>query len=371
MRDDRFISAVPAPAAYRMAIITLDAHAAGPAARILPRLTKDFPGLEITLHAAAEWSENPAALERARKAVNAAHLVVANLLFIEEHVQAILPELTAARDRVDAFVGVIADPAIVRLTKMGDLDMSKPASGLMGLLKKLRGSKGPSPASGKSQMTMLRRLPKILRFLPGKAQDLRAWFLSMQYWLGGSDDNLEQMIRFLIGKYGKATFGKVAEAKAPIDYPDVGLYHPSLKNRITTDLRDLPRPAGATTTVGLLMLRSYVLASDTAHYDAVIAAFEARGIAVVPGFAGGLDGRPAIDAYMKAGHGATVDCLVSLTGCTGGPRCALCCGPSAGIPDAGPMGQIGRWAWPGGDHHADRPAGNRRGHEPDGFCRSP
>jgi magnesium chelatase subunit H len=27
-------------------------------------------------------------------------------------------------------------------------------------------------------MKMLRRLPKILRFLPGKAQDLRAWFLT-------------------------------------------------------------------------------------------------------------------------------------------------------------------------------------------------
>jgi magnesium chelatase subunit H len=73
--------------------------------------------------------------------------------------------------------------------------------------------------------------------------------------------------------------------------------------------------------VGLLMLRSYVLASDTAHYDAVIAAFEARGIAVVPGFAGGLDGRPAMDAYMKGPNGPTVDCLVSLTGFSlvGGP----------------------------------------------------
>ncbi len=321
MRDDRSFAEPKPPTAYRMAIITLDAHAAGPAARIQPRLALDFPGLEITLHAAAEWSENPAALARAKAAVNAADLIVANLLFIEEHVQAILPELTAARERADAFVGVIADPAIVRLTRMGDLDMSRPATGVMALLKKLRGSKGPSSASGKSQMTMLRRLPKILRFLPGKAQDLRAWFLSMQYWLGGSDDNLEQMIRFLVGKYGKATYGKVAEAKAPIDYPELGLYHPSLTNRITTDLRDLPRPVGAKSTVGLLMLRSYILASDTAHYDAVIAAFESRGIAVVAGFAGGLDGRPAMDAYMKGASGSTVDALVSLTGFSlvGGP----------------------------------------------------
>jgi magnesium chelatase subunit H len=321
MRDDRHIATRMQAATYRVAIVTLDAHAMGPAMRALPKLRRDFPGLDVSLHAAAEWSENPGALQRAKDAVNAANLVVANLLFIEEHVQAILPELTAARARADAFVGVIADPAIVSLTRMGDLDMSKPASGVMSLLKKLRGSKAPSGSSGQRQMTILRRLPKILRFLPGKAQDLRAWFLAMQYWLGGSDDNLEQMIRFLVGRYGRATFGKVAEAKAPIDYPDVGLYHPALKGRITTDLRDLPRPAGATTTVGLLMLRSYVLASDTAHYDAVIAALEARGIAVVPGFAGGLDGRPAMEAFMMDRQGATVDCLVSLTGFSlvGGP----------------------------------------------------
>jgi magnesium chelatase subunit H len=317
MRDDRSITGQQMTAGYRVVVVTLDAHAAGPAARIMPHLARDFPGLEISVHAAAEWAENPGALRRTKAAVNAADMVIANLLFIEEHVQAILPELTAAHARADAFVGMIADPAIVRLTRMGDLDMTRPATGVMALLKKLRGSKAPSASSGQRQMTILRRLPKILRFLPGKAQDLRAWFLSMQYWLGGSDDNLEQMIRFLIGRYGRATFGKVAEAKAPIDYPDVGLYHPALKHRITTDLRDLPRPKGATATVGLLMLRSYILASDTAHYDAVIAAFEARGIAVLPAFAGGLDGRPAIDAYFRG----RIDAMVSLTGFSlvGGP----------------------------------------------------
>ncbi|MFN3592991.1 MAG: cobaltochelatase subunit CobN, partial [Thermaurantiacus sp.] len=91
----------------------------------------------------------------------------------------------------------------------------------------------------------------------------------------------------------------------------------ALKSRITTDPRDLPRPKGAPATVGLLMLRSYILSGDTAHYDAVIRAFEAKGIAVLPAFAGGLDGRPAIDTYLQG----KVDALVSLTGFSlvGGP----------------------------------------------------
>ena len=308
---------------YNIVVVTLDQHAAGPASRISPKLIKDFPGLSVTVHAAAEWAEDPASLARCKTELETADIVVANLIFIDEHITAILPELKAARERVDAFVGVIADPQIVHLTKMGDLDMSKPASGMMGMLKKLRGSKtgAPSGSSGKSQMSMLRRLPKILRFLPGKAQDLRAWFLSMQYWLGGSDDNMEQMIRFLISRYSNKTDWRGVASKAPIDYPDVGLYHPNLPARITTKLSDLPRPADAKVTVGLLMLRSYVLASDTAHYDAVIRAFEAKGIACIPAFAGGLDARPAIENYFQTKTGSGIDALVSLTGFSlvGGP----------------------------------------------------
>lgn len=60
-----------------------------------------------------------------------------------------------------------------------------------------------------------------------------------------------------------------------------------------------------------------LLAGDTAHYEDVVRALESRGIAVVPAFAGGLDGRPAIAAY----HHGRVDALVSLTGFSlvGGP----------------------------------------------------
>ncbi|MEM6897568.1 MAG: cobaltochelatase subunit CobN, partial [Pseudomonadota bacterium] len=181
--------------------------------------------------------------------------------------------------------------------------------------KKLRPKKG-ARSSGEGQMKMLRRLPKILKFIPGKAQDLRAYFLSMQYWLGGSDDNVREMIRFLVDRYSGQRFGHV-EAAAPVDYPEVALYHPDLPGLgITTDVADLPTVKSPVATVGVLMLRSYVLASDTAHYAAVIRALEARGIRAIPAFAGGLDGRPAMEAYFQG-----IDALVSLTGFSlvGGP----------------------------------------------------
>jgi len=304
---------------YRVVIVTLDSHAAGPAARVSERLSGEFPGLNVSVHAAAEWAENPAALEEARIAVRHGDIIVANLLFIEEHITAILPALQARRDSCDAMISVISAREVVQLTRMGELDMMKPATGPMKLLKKLRGSKEPSANSGEKQMKLLRRLPKILKFIPGKAQDLRAWFLTMQYWLGGSDDNVEQMIRFLIGSYASDRAFKGARAAAPIDYPEVGLYHPDLPgHRITTNPADLPQPANPVATVGLMMMRSYVLASDTAHYDGVIRQMQEAGIAVLPAFAGGLDGRPAIEGYFAGGK---IDALVSLTGFSliGGP----------------------------------------------------
>ena len=104
MRDDRFTAPVVAAprrgdGIYRFVIVTLDAHAAGPAQRVAGRLAKDFPGIAISVHAAAEWAENPEALCAARLAVDRADLVIANLLFIEEHLTAILPDMLAVRER--------------------------------------------------------------------------------------------------------------------------------------------------------------------------------------------------------------------------------------------------------------------------------
>ena len=313
MRDE----VMPRP--YRFVIVTLDAHAAGPAARAAVRLAAEFPGLELSVFAAAEWGENPAALAACRAAVAQADLVVANLLFLEEHTAAIVTAMAARRDGCDAMIGLISDRSVVTLTRMGDLDMMKPASAMMQLMKKLRGGSGaPRGDSGQKQMKALRTLPRILRLIPGKAQDLRAWFLSMQYWLGGSDDNIAEMVRFLLNRYASRSDWHGVRAKAPVEYPEVGLYHPDLPGTgIVTDLARLPAPAAPVATVGILMLRSYILSDDRAHYDAVIRAFEARGMRVIPAFAGGLDGRPAIAEYFRG----RIDAMVSLTGFSliGGP----------------------------------------------------
>ncbi len=306
---------------YSIVIITLDAHAAGPCYVAARNLGSEFPGLSVEVHAAAEWGENPCSLDSARAAVLSGDIILVNLLFLEEHVKAIMPQLLQKRGSCDAMVGVISDAAIVKLTRMGSLDMSASQSGMMALLKRLRGSSKPSAETGQKKMRMLRRLPKILKYIPGKAKDLRAWFMVMQYWLAGSDDNVEAMLRFLISRYCHIESWRGGSAPEPIEYPDIGIYHPDIEGSMTTDIAKLPALPKAKSTVGLLLMRSYVLSSDTAHYDAVIRCLEGRGMRVIPAYAGGLDGRPAIQAFFQKNGTTEIDALVSLTGFSlvGGP----------------------------------------------------
>ncbi len=108
----------------------------------------------------------------------------------------------------------------------------------------------------------------------------------------------------------------------PVAYPDIGLYHPRLKPRVTTQLKSLPQVADCRGTIGLLLLRTYILSGDTGHYDRVIAALETRGYRVVPVFCSGLDMRSAISRFMDVSEGGLkVDALCSLTGFSlvGGP----------------------------------------------------
>ena len=306
---------------YRISIITLDSHNAMPCKRAWSNLLEEFDGLEVSIFAAAEWGENPSALAETKAAIDRSDIIVVNLLFLEDHIKPILPLLKARREKCDAMIGVVCDADLVKLTRMGSLDMQAPESGAVALLKKLRGSSKPSSETGEKKMRMLRRLPKILKFIPGKAQDLRAWFLVMQYWLGGTDENIEEMLRFLISRYSHIDSWRGVKAEPPREYPNVGVYHPNLKGRISEDLTDIPEVKKPIATIGLLLMRSYVLSGDTAHYDKVIEGFEALNVKIIPAFAGGLDGRPAIEKYFIGADGPLIDVLVSLTGFSlvGGP----------------------------------------------------
>ncbi|MCU0656033.1 MAG: magnesium chelatase subunit H [Polyangiaceae bacterium] len=313
------------PTPIRVVLITLDNHIAGAIDRAREALLPELPGLDLRLHAVSAF-EDPRAAEACRADVAAADIIFANMLFLEDHIRAVLPSIEARRESCDAMVCAMSSGEVMRQTRMGSFRMDSEAKGVFALLKKLRGNtKGVAKDGGAGQMAMLRNMPKLLRFIPGTAQDLRTYFLTLSYWLSGSSENMADLVRTLVARYAdgprRGLRSRVAAAP-PREYPEVGLYHPALPGRIGTQVGALPQPGGQPAgTVGLIVMRSYVLAGDTAHYDAVIRGLEAKGLRVIPVFASGLDARPAIEKFFFEKGRVSVDLLLSLTGFSlvGGP----------------------------------------------------
>jgi magnesium chelatase subunit H len=338
MTPKRTSVAETAASPMRVVLVTMDSHLAGAAERANRMLTRELPGLTLTVHAAGEWGSDGLALERCRSDIACGDIVIVTMLFMEDHFMPVLPALRARREQCDAMVCAMSATEVMGLTRMGRFSMDKPASGALALLKRLRGkpeAKSDAPGeranAGAQQMKMLRRLPKILRFVPGTAQDVRAYFLALQYWLAGSQQNIGNLVHMLVHRYAsgpRAGLRALAKPHPPLEYPELGVYHPRMvgegvNNGMSADLDRLPRVAtsGKRGTVGLLVMRSYLLAGNSAHYDGVITALEARGLRVIPAFATGLDSRPAIERFFCDGARPRIDALVSLTGFSlvGGP----------------------------------------------------
>ncbi len=325
--------------AMRVRVVTMDNHLASAAARTQVLLNKSLPGVSLSVHAASEWVEEASALSRCRHDIAHGDIVVASMLFMEDHFLPVLSDLAARRDHCDAMVCMMSSVEVMKLTRIGRFKMDGTARGPITFLKKLRGKRDDKASgttanktAGAEQMKLLRRLPKLLRFIPGTAQDVRNYFLTLQYWLAGSEENIAGMVQLLVNAYAEGVRKhlrcKIPPA-APIEYPDVGVYYPRLKQSklagvhkgMTTRADLLPRIANAKGTVGVLVMRSYLLASNARHYDGVIAALEARGLSVRAAFASGLDARPAVEQFFMHQGKPCVDALLSLTGFSliGGP----------------------------------------------------
>ena len=331
-------AAVGTPAVpVRFVIVTLDAHLAGAFESARTQLRRELPGLELSLHVQAEWDADAGAVERARADIARANLIACAQLFTEEQAAPILEAVKARRDEADAVFCALCTGELTRQTKLGRFSMLADADrsplSPMALLKKLRGGREDGKSSGERQMTALRRLPKLLRFVPGTAQDVRAYFLSIQYWLGGTDDNLVGLVKYHVNRYAagdRRAYRDALVVPEPQQYSDVGVWHPGLPGRGMSEQESaLPSRRDAKGTVGLLLGRSYLLAGNTAHYEAVVRALEARGLRTLPVFASALDARPAMERYFGLRRTddswrlerPTVDAFVNLTGFSlvGGP----------------------------------------------------
>lgn len=74
----------------------------------------------------------------------------------------------------------------------------------------------------------VRTLPAVLKYLPSeKAQDARNFVQSLQYWLGGNAENLENLLLNTAVAYTPALKGMDIDVLEPQLFPDVGIWHPT------------------------------------------------------------------------------------------------------------------------------------------------
>ncbi len=123
----------------RVVLVTMDSHLASAAERALAQLQRTLPSLQMRVHAASEWASDASALERCLHDIGEADIVIATMLFMEDHFLPVLPALQARREQCDAMVCLMSASEVSKLTRMGKFDMEAPSSAPMEFLKKLRG----------------------------------------------------------------------------------------------------------------------------------------------------------------------------------------------------------------------------------------
>ncbi|MBC9784222.1 magnesium chelatase subunit H [Heliobacterium chlorum] len=288
--------------------------------------------IQITSFCVHELKEK-VKIDEFRQAVLQADLLYVAHVFVDDIARTIADVIRNEGKQVPTVVCVNAMPELMKLTRMGGFamgsDQSKEYTNILKRFKKNTdsdegtGKKSGPPINTDVMMTLVKTVPKLLKYIPGKMQDLRAYMLCYLYWLNGSPKNLGNMLLMLAKQY----FAPEADIQfdAPVEYAEEGIYHPDAdiwfptraeyeawyKKHAPSDLR-----------IGLIVLRTSLLAENHDHYDAVIRALEAKGLGVVPGIAKGLDYRKVVEEFfMGKGTEKKVDGVISLTSFSlvGGP----------------------------------------------------
>jgi magnesium chelatase subunit H len=279
--------------------------------------------------------------EAFQRDVARANIFIASLIFLEDLADKVVAAVEPHRDRLDVAVVFPSMPQVMRLNKMGSFSMAQlgqSKSAIAQFMKKRKEKSGSGFQDG--MLKLLNTLPKVLKYLPmDKAQDARNFMLSFQYWLGGSQENLENFLLMLADRYvykDMESDSGALQYRDPVTYPDLGIWHPlaptmfedvkeylnwfNSRTDISADLKDPLAPC-----IGLVLQRTHLVTGDDAHYVAMIQELESMGARVISVFAGGLDFSKPVDAFfydpLSKGQTAIVDVVISLTGfaLVGGP----------------------------------------------------
>jgi magnesium chelatase subunit H len=266
--------------------------------------------------------------------VASANIFIGSLIFIEELADKIVEAISPVRDTLDACLIFPSMPQVMKLNKLGTFNMSQLGQSKSVIGDFIKSARQNNDNFEEGLLKLVRTLPKVLKYLPSdKAQDARQFVNSLQYWLGGNPENLENLLLSTAQAYMPALKNFDFTAAEPEVFPDVGIWHPVAPSGMFEDLKEYLNWYDTRTDmtfakdapiIGLVLQRSHLVTGDEGHYAGVVSEMEARGAKVVPVFAGGLDFSSPVKKffYDPLGSGKSyVNCVVSLTGfaLVGGP----------------------------------------------------
>jgi magnesium chelatase subunit H len=204
---------------------------------------------------------------------------------------------------------ITSNPALVSQTRLGRFSLHKPEKEKTkgaGIFRQWAAKLKPGQNHGESQrqLALVRNAGRIMKHLPGKARDIYVFIAAHQFWLNGSQDNLERFLCLLVERYMPGWKGKLP-LEDPVFYPDSAICHPDATEPFLSAGRYLewqkkkkPESEGKTL-VALLAMRSTVLSRNTAHLDALVRSLESEGLKSCIVYSGGLDFRPALDLFFS------------------------------------------------------------------------
>jgi len=281
-----------------------------------------------------EELRNPSTLAAFKADVEDANIFIGSLIFVQELAEKVVEVVEPLREKLDAVLIFPSMPDVMRLNKVGSFTMAQmgQSKSVVGEFMKQKRKENGASFEG-SMLKLLRTLPKVLKYLPSdKAADARSFMMSFQYWLGGSPENLENMLLMMANTYVYEGQKQITtEISEPALLPDIGIWHPlapqvfedSTEYNQWYDKEHAPmlgiNPKTAPT-VGVILQKSHINTKDECHYTSLIQELEARGCRVICLYSGGLDfSGPVTDFFTK---GKVVpDSVINLTGfaLVGGP----------------------------------------------------
>ena len=203
----------------------------------------------------------------------------------------------------DAVIVINCMPELMRRTRMGKLDVGSFAGWMGRYAKRDKSSRGKN---GHGQyLKLIRRLPTILKFMPtaGALTDAKHYLYLFCYFLQPTPGNIQSMLLYALKHYvrDKKLDRRKLRVPNPESMPAVAVYHPEAP-RLFESFDDYQkwykRELNPSSTIGLLLMRPQVVSKTTKHYDALIAAIENEGLAVIPAIATLMDNREAVSKFF-------------------------------------------------------------------------